>query len=125
MALFLSLSMLQVVCHAHWSDFVFNRNLPEALECSPAQQVAACTIPINVTATGAYLLDVLQAGSPIGCSSHGEACQMPINVTVHPQPAVAELSSFAFPGMCTTLLFLMSKVHGTQQQWCGLMPASQ
>lgn len=72
----------------------------DVLQCKPAEAVAACTITLNLTASGAYLVDVLQEGLPVSCHV-ASPCSMPLALTILPQPAVTKLSYFAGPGSFT------------------------
>lgn len=55
------------------------------LECTPSPGLAACTITLNMTTAGSYLLSLQQDGVPVGCSPHAAAAQVCLmqHVTLH------------------------------------------
>ena len=46
------------------------------LECTPSPGLAACTITLNITTAGSYVLSLQQEGVPIGCSADAAAAQV-------------------------------------------------
>ena len=89
------------------------------LDCLPAEDAAGCTIAINVTTSGSYLLDILQAGQPLTCSSSAvAACNMPLNLTVRPQQ-VRSCCCHAMPciwQLCRKVDAVLEKMLSQQSQ---------
>ena len=77
------LAWASMVCKVHASaapeGMACNPSLAgdaELLECMPSKGLAACTVQVNASRAGSYLLAVLQGGEPIACSASAADAQV-------------------------------------------------